>query len=66
MIPEIQKIKIALVNFESQMEYVIDKAQELQKEYAILQQAYNAVCMERDQLKKELNDRQNTNVKESQ
>ena len=53
MIPELTKIRIALANLETQLSESLDKAQEIYKQYQLLQPAYNAICIERDNLKKE-------------
>lgn len=54
MIQELTQVRLQLANFETQYSYVLERAEEINKQYQLLQPAYNAVCMERDNLKKEI------------
>lgn len=65
MIEEIARARIYLKNLETQVEDVLAQFKDIQQQHLLLQQAYNAVCRERDNLKIQLNDRQNTNSQES-
>ena len=65
MIEEIARARIYLKNLETQVEDVLAQFKDIQQQYLLLQQAYNAVCRERDNLKIQLNDRQNTNSQKS-
>lgn len=58
---EIKQIRIALANLEPQLDYMVEYAENLTKQYNELQAKYN------DALKQiqELNDRQNSNTQES-
>lgn len=70
MIPEITKIIVALRNYESQYEQVLENAQNIQTQYISLQQAYNILQSRYNDLETKynnlLNDRQDTDIKKPQ
>lgn len=70
MIPEITQIIVALRNYESQYEQVLENAQNIQTQYISLQQAYNILQSRYNDLEIKynnlLNDKQNTDNKKPQ
>lgn len=67
MIPEFDQAIVMLKNLERNVEGLIERTTKIQQEHSLLQSAYQAVCMERDSLKRQLeNGKCNTDNKESE
>lgn len=70
MIPEITQIIVALRNYESQYEQVLENAENLKTTFSSLQQAYNILQSRYSNLETKynnlLNDRQDTDTKKPQ
>lgn len=70
MIPELTSIRIALRNYESQYEQVLENAENLKTQFTSLQQAYNILQTRYNDLETKynnlLNDRQDTDTKKPQ
>ena len=70
MIPELTSICIALRNYESQYEQVLENAEKLKTQFTSLQQAYNILQSRYNDLETKynnlLNDKQDTDTKKPQ
>ena len=70
MIPELTSIRVALRNYESQYEQVLENAENLKAQFTSLQQAYNILQTRYNDLETKynnlLNDRQDTDTKKPQ
>ena len=70
MIPELTSIRVALRNYESQYEQVLENAENLKIQFTSLQQAYNILQTRYNDLETKynnlLNDRQDTDTKKPQ